>query len=217
MIRIGVVSPTRLYREGLAAILTSRPGFVVAAASATAVTLGPGRVDVVVVDVSGPEMVVELRVLAAVLPDACVVAVAVPDVEERVLACAEAGIAAYVTREASVEEILASVESAAHGEASCSPHMTCTLLRHVGRLAARSPGSTAAELTPRQLEIVGLVEVGLSNKEIARRLHIEVSTVKNHLRTIFEKLEVHRRRDAGPTARRRGLVVRVPRALHRED
>jgi two-component system, NarL family, nitrate/nitrite response regulator NarL len=95
--------------------------------------------------------------------------------------------------------------------------MTATLLRHVGRLAARRREETLADLTARQLEIVGLVEVGLSNKEIAQLLHIEVSTVKNHLRTIFEKLDVHRRREAGPTARRRGFVVQMPRGLRPEN
>jgi two-component system nitrate/nitrite response regulator NarL len=191
MIYVGVVSPTRLYREGLAGILSSRPGLVVTAARADAASLGSDVIDVVVV--------------------------AVPDLEERVLACAEAGIAGYVTREASVEEVVSSVESAARGEASCSPQMTATLLRHVGRLAARRREETLADLTARQLEIVGLVEVGLSNKEIAQLLHIEVSTVKNHLRTIFEKLDVHRRREAGPTARRRGFVVQMPRGLRPEN
>jgi two-component system, NarL family, nitrate/nitrite response regulator NarL len=217
MIRLGVVSPTRLYREGLVAILSSPPAFVVTSASGTAAGLEPEQIDVVVVDVSGPEMVAELRSLAAERPDARVVAVAVPDLKEHVLACAEAGITAYVTREASVEEVVASVESAARGEASCSPHMTATLLLHVGRLAARRREETVPELTSRQLEIVGLVELGLSNKEIAQRLHIEPSTVKNHLRAIFEKLDVHRRREAGPTARRHGLVVHLPRGLHPEN
>lgn len=217
MIRVGVVSPTRLYREGLAAILSARSGLVVTASSGAAVGLEPGHVDVIVVDVSGPEMVLELRTLAAECPDARVVAVAVPDLEEHVLACAEAGIAAYVTREASVEEVVTSVESAAQGEASCSPRMTAMLLRHVGRLAATRREGAVPDLTSRQLEIVGLVECGLSNKEIAQQLHIEPSTVKNHLRAIFEKLDVHRRREAGPTARRRGLVVHAPRSLHREN
>src|SRR6266508_710489 len=203
MIRVGIVSPTRLYREGLAAILSSHGGLAVTTASATAAALEPQWIDVVLVDVSGPEMLAELRALATDRPGARVVAVAMPDLEERVLACAEAGIAGYVTREASVEEVIASVKSAAQGEASCSPHMTATLLQHVGRLAAERREATVADLTSRQLEIIGLVEVGLSNKEIAQLLHIELSTVKNHLRAVFEKLDVHRRRDAGPTARRR--------------
>ena len=85
------------------------------------------------------------------------------------LACAEAGVAGYVTRDASVEDVVAAVESAARGEVLCSPRMVATLFERVATLALeRSPASIESRLTARELEILNLIDQGLSNKEIAR-------------------------------------------------
>ena len=85
--------------------------------------------------------------------------------------------------------------------------MTASLLRRVAALAAGNGGGLPrAQLTSREREIVGLIDRGLSNKEIARDLGIEVATVKNHVHNILEKLQVHRRGEAA--ARVRGIATR---------
>ncbi len=85
----------------------------------------------------------------------------------------------------------------------CTPRIAALLLRRVAEAAA--PRSSGLErLTPRETEIVDLIEQGLSNKQIARRLSIELATVKNHVHNILEKLEVARRGEA--VARVRALA-----------
>jgi two-component system, NarL family, nitrate/nitrite response regulator NarL len=102
-----------------------------------------------------------------------------------------------VTREASAEHVAEAVWRAANDELACSPRVAASLLRHVRELAAlRPPDAAGPGLTPREREIVGLIDEGLSNKQIASRLCIELPTVKNHVHNILEKLHVSRRGEA---------------------
>jgi len=157
---------------------------------------------VVLLDTAIPDNVWIVRALVAAVPGPKVVALAVPEVEREVLACAEAGVAGYVTREGSVEDLVAAVESVARGEMVISPRMAATLLQRVATLALeQSPAAIEARLTTREVEILDLIDQGLSNKEIARRLTIELSTVKNHVHNILEKLNVTRRGEAAARAR----------------
>jgi two-component system nitrate/nitrite response regulator NarL len=214
-IRLFVVSATRLYRDGLADIL-GREGFDVVGTAPNALddaaSIERARPDVVLLEVVGTQSLPAVHALTA--SGAKVVALALPEVADDVLAYAEAGISGYVSRDAgSIADLVASVESVARGELLCSPQVAGALVRRVADLAARATRPRPrALLTRRQLEIVGLIEAGLSNKEIARRLCIEVPTVKNHLHAIFEKLDVHRRGDAVARARADGLPVVLARA-----
>jgi two-component system nitrate/nitrite response regulator NarL len=159
-----------------------------------------------------PDSVLAVRSLAAAAPAVKVVAVAVPDSERDVIACVEAGVAGYVTREASVEELVQATLDATRGELHLPPRMAARLVRHVAELATDRPGPEA-RLTSRELEIVDLIDDGLSNKQIAQRLCIEVPTVKNHVHNILEKLQVDRRSEAAARVRARRLRQR-PATLH---
>lgn len=149
-----------------------------------------------------------VRAIAGTAPDVKVVALAVAETEteDDIISCAEAGIAGYVPREGSGEDLLWTIEHVARGEAPCSPRIAATLLRRVAALAAeRRPASRGATgLTPRQRQIVGLIGQGLSNREIAQRLCIELSTVKNHVHSALEKLGTNRRAEAVALLRRDG-------------
>jgi len=158
--------------------------------------------DIVLLDVAIPENAWLVRGLVAAVPGTRVVALAVPEAEQDVLRWAEAGVAGYVTREASVEDVVAAVQAVARGEVLCSPRMVATLFQRIATLALeRSPASIEARLTTRELEILDLIDQGLSNKEIARRLTIEISTVKNHVHNILDKLNVSRRAEAAARVR----------------
>ena len=103
-------------------------------------------------------------------------------------------MAGYVGRGDSLEDLVAAVESAARGELHCSPKIAGSLVRRVAILAAgRAVVSLQGRLTSREREIARFLEKGLSNKEIATALCIEVATVKNHVHNLLEKLNVHRR------------------------
>jgi DNA-binding NarL/FixJ family response regulator len=221
-----VVADVRLYREGLASVLRREEHIEVIGAVAEPpedlTELGHDQPDVILLDVAAPAALETVRALAAQIPEARVVALAVPELEHEVLACAEAGVAGFVTREQSIEDVVAVVEAVARGEMICSPRMAATLLRRVASLAAqaeREPEAQDERLTQRELEIVGLIERGLSNKQIARELSIQLATVKNHVHNILEKMHVNRRAEAAERlrARRAGRLPRLDASLEDLD
>lgn len=207
-VRALVASDIRLYREGLTDGL-ARSGRVevvgTAADAGTAVAharaLAP---DVVLVDLVMAGWEDAVRAIVGGEGDACVVVLGVREVEDEVIACAEAGVSGYVTREASLDELADIVESVARGESPCTPRISALLLRRVAETASRSREAAAADrLTRREAEIVALIDEGLSNKQIAGRLSIELATVKNHVHSILEKLQVERRAEAAARVRSR--------------
>lgn len=211
-LRVSVLVSVRLYREGLAHALRSAGMDVVGVWASLAdaiVDLVRTPPDVAVLDVARPgglEIVSQLR---RRIPDTRIVVLSIDEVEQDVLAWAEAGIAGYVTRDGSVEDLVRCVSAAARRHAHCSPRISGALLDHVHALAASGPVSSAiASLTAREREIAGLLEDGLSNKQIAARLQIELPTVKNHVHSILAKLQVTRRADAAAQMRRaRGALA----------
>jgi two-component system nitrate/nitrite response regulator NarL len=214
-----VVSDIRLYREGLAAVLHERAGLDVigtAAGLPTAIAEAKlRRPEIVLVDAAGRPTPAAVGELVRAIPEAKVVVLAVADTEQEVLNYAEVGVVGYVTRDASLDELVSAIESVARDEMICSPRMTATLLRRVAELAAAQapPRTRAARLTGRELQIVRLIDEGLSNKEIARRLYIEVATVKNHVHNILEKLQVRGRVEAAIELRSAtggGMLSRPP-------
>jgi len=213
MTRVLVVADIRLFREGLAEMLRAEPEIEVVATAAGADeavrALRELDPDVALVDMAIPDNKWLVRALVAAVPGACIVALAVPEIEREVLACAEVGVAGYVTRDGSIEDVVAAVESAARGEILCSPRMAARLFQRVATLALERSPNIESRLTTRELEILDLIDQGLSNKEIARRLTIQLSTVKNHVHNILEKLNVSRRSEAAARAR-----AARPREIH---
>ncbi len=208
MIRALVASDIRLYREGLAEGLRSsgRVELVGTAADAAASIAAAGDLgpDVVLVDLAMTGWEETVRDLVAAGDEIGVVVLGVREVEDEVLACAEAGVSGYVTREASLDELVDVVESVARGESLCSPRISALLLRRVTEMSgSRRQPVLADRLTPREAQIVGLIDEGLSNKQIAGRLSIELATVKNHVHNILEKLQVERRGEAAAQMRAR--------------
>lgn len=201
-----VIAEIRLYREGLVQSLESQ-GFTVTGSAAGASDALQGVLDrgpnVVVIDMAGAEAQAIVRRLAERLPDIAIVALSVPEQESDVLACAEAGASNYVPREASLVDLVEAINAATRGEAYCSPKIAAGLLRRIRILSMErhEPAPQLPALTTRQSEILELIDQGLSNKEIAGRLLIEVPTVKNHIHNILEKLQVHRRSEAAARAR----------------
>jgi DNA-binding NarL/FixJ family response regulator len=124
--------------------------------------------------------------------------------DEAVLAAAiEAGCAGFMTKTASVEELIAAVRQAAAGEAVISPAL---LVRLLPRLHRREQ-PTRFELTPRELDVLKLLAAGLSNAAIAEELTLSVNTVRNHVANLLMKLGVHSKLEALSVAVREGLVA----------
>jgi DNA-binding NarL/FixJ family response regulator len=209
--RLLILGEVSLYREALARSLGRDERFEVVAVAAgveeVLAVLERVEADVILVDTQMTEAAAAVRTLAAAAPEARLVALAVPEVARDVISFAEAGAAAYVTLEGSLDDLASVVQSVQRGEVLCSPGVAAVLFRRVAALARESHFDPVEEtLTRRELEVLRLVEEGLSNKEIASALSIELPTVKNHVHRILEKLNVHRRTEAVARARRHGLV-----------
>jgi DNA-binding NarL/FixJ family response regulator len=206
MVRVLVVDDTRLFREGLARTIEASSDMIVAGVAAdpeqVLIAIHDCRPDIVLLRMAVPESIGMLRAIADQAPQVSVIALGLIENDNDIIACAEAGVAGYLSREGSVEDLVATVRSVARGEALCSPRIAATLLRRVATLASERQSSTGrVHLTAREREIVRLIDEGLSNKEIAQRLYIEVRTVKNHVHNILEKLQVHNRGEAAALMR----------------
>ena len=202
-IRVTIVSDIRLYREGLARALAAQPEVEVAENMVEEVLLKlrGSQPDIVLAD-SAIVRTTELAARAAANGVRVVAFAVAEEDEDEVLACARVGVAGFVERNATMEELLTTLRTASRGEVRCSPRIAGLL---VGRVAAL-PGSSSQPgdnlpLTRRQRDIVAFIERGLSNKEIAIRLGIGVATVKNHVHYLLRKLQVHRRGEVAAVAR----------------
>jgi len=204
-IRVLVASHIRLYREGLERVLRESPEFTLvgtacSAAEAVEQTHKLGA-DVALLDMAMADAFSAAEEVTRGGPSK-IVALGMPEDETQVLSCAQIGIAGYVTRDGSVEDVVAAIKAAARGEVHCSPKIAGSLFRRIaalstGRATERaSPRSGNGALTAREGQILKLVQEGMSNKMISRTLGIELPTVKNHVHSILVKLGIHRRAEA---------------------
>lgn len=209
-IRVAIVSDVLLYREGLAALLGKISALRVSDSvndpALAAARVRDGAVDVVLVDVAAGN-VGAVQTLLEAAPDARVVVLSAPQRAEDVIALAEAGVLGYVTREQSIADLGATIESVAGDEMVCTPWIATMLVRRVQALAADRP-APVDRLTTREAGILELIADGMSNREIASRLHIELTTVKNHVHNILEKLGAKTRAEAVGLMGLTGAVAR---------
>jgi DNA-binding NarL/FixJ family response regulator len=206
VIRTLIVSDIRLYRDGLKDTLRIAGRFEVVAAVATLAealsTLTRLRVAVTLVDLVMTDAVASVREIVRTASSPAVIALAVRDDPSEIIACAEAGAVGYVTRDESLADLIAAIEHATRGELRCTPRIAGCLFRQISTL---SPGQARPEacnsLSAREQQVLQLIRAGLCNKEIARSLGIELSTVKNHVHNVLGKLNVSRRGEAAALAR----------------
>lgn len=201
MLRLLVISRVNAYCEGLRKLLEDDNRVASARIAAETpeqlTSIDVKDIDVILYEVANPETARGIRHLASIFKHLQIVAFAVPDCEKTVVACAESGAAGIVSAEASVEEIVTCADAATQGELRCTTRVAGALLRRVADLARPEQNhDPVALLTPREVMLLECIERGMSNKEIARKLGIELSTVKNHVHNILEKLRVQRRGQA---------------------
>lgn len=192
----------RLLRETLSRSLSSEPGIILAGSAPhpqDAHLASAGRpVDVALVDsvqAAGPLQMI--RSLTDRLPGVRVLPVGLHDPGE-ILAWVEAGAAGYLLKGASFPELVRTVKGVHRGAPPCSPQIVATVCRRILELC-ESPWECAREgtyLTAREIQILELIGGGLSNKEIARHLHVSPATVKNHVHSLLRKLGAQSRSQA---------------------
>ncbi len=204
-VRVMVLADVRLYREGLANLVGSHDKLILVGAGPVdgSVTehVASCRPDIVLLDAVAACSTTLVRDLQRVAPQIRVIAYGVQDEEQQGLRCAETGVAAFVMGEADGH-----ILNLARGEFQCSPRVAAMLVRRVSALAQGIDSEPPHDrLTPRERSIVALINEGLSNKDIANRLGIELSTVKNHVHHILEKMHALRRAQAAANFRRSQL------------
>jgi DNA-binding NarL/FixJ family response regulator len=200
-ISVLVMSEIRFLREGLADALDRHPLLSIVGLCAD---LNDGldllsnvAPNIVLLDATFPNGANAVRCILMAAPEAKVVVFAVTETEENIIAWAEAGAAGYIPRTAALRDLVRLLFAILQGEQICSRRVASALMRRVatarGSAHDRPDTRSAPMLTVRQQEIVGLVSAGMSNKEIARRLDIELSTAKSHVHNLLEKLNLRRR------------------------
>lgn len=204
-IRVVIVDDHALFRRGLDRVLSDEPDIEVvgeAADGVDAVTrareLAP---DIVIMDVRMPRAsgIEAARTIRAVLPETKVIMLTVSDLEEDLYDAVRAGVNGYLLKEVAIEEVADAVRAVAAGHSLVSPSMASKLFSEFNALAQRAEERHRAlspRLTARELEVLRFVAKGLSNREIGVELYIAENTVKNHVRNILEKLQLHSRMEA---------------------
>lgn len=214
-IRILIIHRNHLLGEGLAHMLSHQPNLTVigrvAEADEIVSELPTLRPDVILLDLSlpGREGLGGAQRIQEVYDGARILMMGLCTIESDVLGCIEAGAAGCLSREASLEDLLNSIQAAMRGEVLCSPRVAGLLFSSIAEARReREPRQLLGlpNLTRRELEITALIAEGLSNKEIATRLRIEVQTVKNHVHNILDKLKLNGRREAAAYAKEHGLL-----------
>jgi DNA-binding NarL/FixJ family response regulator len=208
--KVLIVDDSAIYREGLAAILAKEWG---ASAVRTAEDLASMGVaidrqvpNVILLNLASADSHALLLAAREASPASRVVVIGVREHDEdEIIACADLGVAGYHLRSEPLEQLIKLMVAVDAGETLCSPRVTAIIMARLSSLAAtRAPAARVLDLTPREVQILRLVDLGLSNKEIADRLCIEVHTVKNHVHNVLAKCGVRRRSDAAAILYRRG-------------
>ena len=209
-IRIMVADDHPVLREGLVAVLGTQPDFDVVGEAADgsetvrlAKTLHP---DVILLDLEmpGTNGVAALEGLRDAGSGARAIVFTAYDTDERILGALRAGARGYLLKGASRKEIFDAIRTVHAGGSLLEPGVTNRLLDHV-----REGREPPEPLTPRELEVLGLIAQGLHNSEIAGRLFVTERTVKFHVSSILAKLGADNRTEAVALAARRGLI-RMP-------
>jgi DNA-binding NarL/FixJ family response regulator len=152
--------------------------------------------DVVLLDL-GLEKADSLKLMARLrkeLPEAKVIAMDILPEQVDIVEFVKAGGAGFILKSAALEEYVETIEAVARGEKVLPPVMTTSLFTQIFESVQDGGGDEeSTRLTPREREVVDLISEGLSNKEIASRLHIATHTVKSHIHNILEKLALSTR------------------------
>jgi len=214
-IRVLIVDDHALFRRGLELVLSQEEDIDVVSeatdgveAVERATELVP---DVVLMDVRMPRAsgIEAARAIRERLSATKVIMLTVSDDERDLYESVLAGANGYLLKEVSIEEVADAVRAVARGHSLISPSMASKLLQEFNELARRveeRQRATSPRLTDRELEVLKLVAKGLSNREIAHELYIAENTVKNHIRNVLEKLNLHSRMEAVVYAMREKLL-----------
>ncbi len=225
-IRIAVIDDHRVFAEALANRLSAESDLEVIGTAASSVEslelFSHNKIDVVALDLdlAGEDGLAVGRRLRERWPDLGIVVVTAGANDDRVREAVQMGVRGWVAKQGTIEAVLVAVRGAARGET----HLPAALLTRVLVSQAKRRSSSTPEvkaiavLTPREVDVLRCLMEGLSRNEIGSILHVSPNTVRTHVKSILNKLNVHSALTAVAFARRAGLVgVRDEDAVPRND
>ena len=211
IIRVLLADDHRMLREGLRRSMTEEGFDVVGEADngEQAVRMAAELVpDIVLMDVSMPEMdgVEATRIIRATDTPTRVIMLTMHADKEVLAKAIRAGASGYLVKDCSTDEVADAVRMAASGETSLSPQLAATMLDEVRRLEVPNPAEEDRVITKREEEVLQRIADGCSTPEVAEQLYISQKTVKNHLASIYQKLDARDRTQAVLQAVRMGII-----------
>jgi DNA-binding NarL/FixJ family response regulator len=203
-VRVLVVDDQELFRRGLTMLLRSEPGIEVVGEAGDGVegtTLAESVApDVVLLDVRMPRRsgIEACLAIKQSVPSAKIIMLTVSDEEADLYEAVKSGASGYLLKDSSIEEVAQAVRVVSEGQSLISPSMAVKLIDEFKQISRPEKGAVGGglRLTDRELEVLRLVATGMNNREIAKQLVISENTVKNHVRNILEKLQLHSRMEA---------------------
>jgi DNA-binding NarL/FixJ family response regulator len=216
-IRTMIVDDHALFRRGLEMVLDEEPDIELvgqASDGTEAVEKAAESVpDVVLMDIRMPRSngIEACRAMKEAAPSAKIVILTISDEEEDLFEAIRAGASGYLLKDIPLDEVADTVRAVHGGQSLINPSMAGKLLTEFATLAKRDDEERAQELpaprlTEREMQVLKLVARGMNNRDIAKELFISENTVKNHVRNILEKLQIHSRMEAVMVAVREKLI-----------
>jgi two-component system NarL family response regulator len=214
-IRVLVVDDHAVFRRGLQMVLEQEPDIEVvgeAGDGAEAVTMAANTApDIVLLDVRMPRRggIDACTAIKDAVPSVAIIMLTISDEEADLYDAIKAGAVGYLLKDIPIDEVATAVRAVRGGQSYISPSMASKLLTEFATMVRRSDERQqlpAPKLTDREMEVLKLVAKGLNNRDIAKQLFISENTVKNHIRNILEKLQLHSRMEAVVYAVREKLL-----------
>ena len=214
-IKILLVDDQTKFREGLRTLISTQPDFEVVGEAANGEEalrlVAQKKPGVVLMDLRMPVLdgVTATRSLHTQNPECKVIVLTTFDDDDSVFDGIRAGAVGYLLKDAPTEKLYEAIRAAAHGDSFLQPSIAAKVVSEFSRLSNRpstETSSLAEPLSEREIEVLRLVGSGFSNKQIASQLFIAEGTVKNHITSIFGKLEVTDRTQAALKAKEMKLI-----------
>ena len=216
-IRALIVDDHALFRRGLEMVLAEENDIELAGEASDGAEAvekaGEALPDVVLMDIRMPRSsgIEACRAMKEVAPSAKIVMLTISDEEEDLFEAIRAGASGYLLKDIPLDEVADVVRAVHGGHSLINPSMAAKLLTEFAALARREESERPEQvppprLTDREIEVLQLVARGMNNRDIARELFISENTVKNHIRNILEKLQIHSRMEAVMIAVREKLI-----------
>ena len=219
-----LIEDNRLLREGLTVMLKEQPDLKVVASpgnSDAVIKAKKLKPTVILLDL-GLRSQNSLRLLGLLkkhVRDARVIGMDLVPVQEELVQYVEAGVSGFVLKDATFDDFLRTIRSVAKGANVLPPPLTGSLFSQIAERATRKRRGNpfaSVRMTSREREVVALIAEGLSNKDIAQRLHLATDTVKSHVHNILEKLALHTRLEIASFAHTDSGYQEQPRLTQRD-